>query len=110
MKKEPQPPFPSAVTVRDAARIVQKTRAAITHAVRVGALKAIKEEGIHGRVWIDLMDLRAAYPSKIRKGQLRHRVFRLTDAQQDEVLGFPPTVNGVVKRPKPIEGIGESDE
>ena len=109
-RPELEPPFPGALTVTDAARIVQKTRQAITYAVRAGALKAIKEDGVRGRMWIDILDLRETFPPHTRHGNLKRRVFRLSNAQQDEVLGFTPSVNGVTRRPTPIENIRETNE
>ena len=104
----PEPPFPGALTAAEAARIAQKTKAAITHAIRVGALKAIKEEGIRGRVWIDVMDLRETFPPH-KRGSQKHRVFRLSHAVQDQIIGFAPNVNGAERRPREIEGMRDEE-
>lgn len=113
MKREARPknpPFPGALTAAEAAVIAGKTPQAISYAVRVGALKATKDEGRTSPLWIDIMDLRLAYPPEKRHGNLKQRVFRLSNAQQDEVLGFTPSVNGQERRPTPIRDIRETND
>lgn len=117
-RARPQPPFPDAITLAEAAGIVGKTRAALQHAVKVGALP-VTRDGTHVRatMWVSLTDLRRAYPPE-RHGSQKHRIFRLTPTQERAVLGFErgrmQVENGIVvsetrlPRPREIEGIGPS--
>lgn len=63
------------ISTTEAARMVNKHITTITHAIRVGALPAIKEQGIKGKFWISVADLRAAYPTSVQRED-RHRPHR----------------------------------
>lgn len=78
------------ITSAEAALIAGRTRALIRDAIKKGRLTGIKMPGRTGQWYVSLAEVRALWPKPgdYRRQKTLSTIFRLTDEEEREILGF----------------------
>lgn len=95
MNQEKKPPFDGALTTEEVMAITGRSKNAVQHAYRVGALPRTKKiGGVTGRLWFHIEDVRECFPPE-RRAAGRLRPWKWTRTDEEAVAAHDEFTAGV---------------